>query len=486
MFLKVIKDEFTKFVKSIFLKLNRIFSTQVFSLLHIVKISIVFFAALLALNFIVKQINYYIVSFNCPYNWPISILDRLTPNLLMVFIAWLVFLLFCFIFKAFLRIRMKIFFIVIAGVLLISGTSIIQGFDFGFESPIKGLYGFLNPSTEISKEQLETIKFNRYYYNALKISDAVYFISNFEQIQQSLICHSRTHPPGAVLTFYILHKIFKHPAIMSIIIASISVTLSLLFFYGILSSKLKTQVSNFVCFLYVLLPPIQIYYLASIDALIASFFLGVLYCFIHPKLIVNILGTLFFLFIASFQTFGFLFLLPVIAGIDIYKRKNIRRFCAVIFSMILIYTSIYMLYGFNYINSFMIASSLENPEGFRLLSEPVSYFFTRIEGILEILVFLGPFLGILAIRGYKIMIKRDAPFREIVSLGILTLLLMFITGAYKTGETARTCLFIYPYLLFPAAVYFDRININPKEQFQVAALVFSQSVFMQLTGRFWW
>ena len=35
-------------------------------------------------------------------------------------------------------------------------------------------------------------------------------------------------------------------------------------------------------------------------------------------------------------------------------------------------------------------------------------------------------------------------------------MLMLASGAFKTGETARACLFIYPFMVWPVAVLADR------------------------------
>ena len=43
------------------------------------------------------------------------------------------------------------------------------------------------------------------------------------------------------------------------------------------------------------------------------------------------------------------------------------------------------------------------------------------------------------------VLLRRRPHRISVT-AILVLLLMFVTGAYRTGETARACMFIYPFL----------------------------------------
>jgi hypothetical protein len=186
------------------------------------------------------------------------------------------------------------------------------------------------------------------------------------------------------------------------------------------------------------------------------------------------------------MTFGFVFILPVLAGFDILRKKGITRFFLIVLGITFIYLIIYMFWGFNYINSLMIASTIENPHGFRLISEPLPYLFTRLENVFEIVIFLGPFLMVLFIRGIYIL-KDSCPDLYILTLlGFATLLAVFLTGAYVTGETARGCLFIYPYFMFPVTAYLENINIDFREKSQLAQLVFSQSLLMQLFGNYVW
>jgi hypothetical protein len=82
------------------------------------------------------------------------------------------------------------------------------------------------------------------------------------------------------------------------------------------------------------------------------------------------------------------------------------------------------------------------------------------------------------------------PFLRNAALGgrlyltaVITLGALFLTGAYRTGETARACLFIYPFLLLPilAAEYPERQRWR-----WIFAAVFGQTLLMQLFGRYFW
>jgi hypothetical protein len=245
--------------------------------------------------------------------------------------------------------------------------------------------------------------------------------------------------------------------------------------------------AGYVTLLFVLMPVVQIYYLASIDALIASLLLGVLYLSLFAKPSVwATLGSVLFLFLASFLTFGFVFVVPVVVGFELIRRHGVRRFGTALLGLVLIYLLVNRFCGFNYLHSFAIASTDQNPQGFRLLVEPATYFFTRLEGIAEIALFLGPFLAALAIRGLRMTKRLGSDLLLLAWLGISTLLVMLLAGVFPTGETARACLFVQPFLIFPVAVYLREAGATDKDQAVLLHLVFAQTLLMQTFGTFAW
>ena len=147
---------------------------------------------------------------------------------------------------------------------------------------------------------------------------------------------------------------------------------------------------------------------------------------------------------------------------------------------------LYFATGFNYINSFFIASQLENTHGFLLFHDPLSYVFSRIESVLEILIFFGPFLMIAAVRGLPALKKNHPDLFLLTLLGTGSLMMMFLAGAYRIGESARAAMFIYPYLLFPVISHLKEINAEMYERNQLLALVFVQALVMQLFGDYFW
>jgi len=371
--------------------------------------------------------------------------------------------------------------VMLAGCLLVIGTNLIHGVQ----------YGLVVPHLGDEKDLPDAAR--QYYQDAEEVTSAGQFLRGFEAGQAELGCHSRTHPPGAVLFHYWLLKIFggdssTTPVAVSVVIAVLSVGLSVFFLYRLLSHEIDRDTCGYVTLLFLCIPAIQIYYCATLDAVVASCCLGVL-CFLRsPRALPSIAGMTGWLLCASFLTFGACFLLPVVVGFEIITQRSVRRSAAVLLGVSVLHTAIYLLSGFNYLTSLMTASALENPGGFLLLAEPVSYVMTRLENVADILLFFGPFMLAFLLRGTHTMLKGKT-YRELLvltGLGILTLLAMFLTGAFRTGETARACLFIYPYLTLPVAAYLHHRGCRQEDRRLLLWLVFGQSMAMQTLGGYYW
>jgi hypothetical protein len=149
------------------------------------------------------------------------------------------------------------------------------------------------------------------------------------------------------------------------------------------------------------------------------------------------------------------------------------------------YLALHAFFGFNYVRSFQVASALENPDGFRLFAQPGDYLMTRAEDVGEIVLFLGPFLLGLVLSG--LMTTKARGELSVLSLrAIASFCAVLITGAYRTGETARAALFLYPFLVLPAAGELATLGDENARYGRLAALVFCQALLMQLAGDYWW
>jgi len=435
-------------------------------------------AAAQLVDYVCGRLNVH-VDIHC--RWPLSMVREMIPGVHapwydLGIAAGVMVLFFIFVRRFARQVSGSLLGVVLAGFVFVLCTNLIHG----------PRYGLVHP--QLGDQWVRGDVLPQYYHDAEQITSAGDFLRQFESRQQELTCHAQTHPPGAVLLYYALMRTVGHPAAISLAIAVLSVGLSGVFLYRLLARDLDRRTCGYVTLLFLLIPSTAIYYCATLDALIAGCFLGTVYFMGHPRWPWCLAGSVFWLFCASFLTFGACFLLPVMAGFEWTTRNSLGRSAAAILGTCLLYLLVYLACGFDYLGSFAVASALENPQGFRLSSEPVSYLVTRLENVITILVFFGPFLLVLSLRGWRTMRRTrvlPAPF-ALTNLAVVTLLAMFLAGTFRTGETARACLFIYPYLTFPVAAFLQQGPCRESDKRTLLWLVFGQTIAMQTFGGYFW
>jgi hypothetical protein len=359
--------------------------------------------------------------------------------------------------------------------LLICGNLIQGGLEEGFLKPFYG-----------SDDQ--------YYYDAIDIQDVRTFLTNFNDQQSTLSTHSRTHPPFAVLLHYSLLKAgsghIAVPAVVFILLSSfvLIVIRHLMIRFGNSSAR----ASQFA-FLYAVIPAFNIYGAVSIDGLIAAcaslWVLGAAFVLTNYRPRTGMLLAVAGIVLMNALTFLGTFLIAVttLAAIrEIILHRSYRFatiLCIAAIVCVFLYIGFKAVYDYDHIGAFLAASHLENPNGFLAIHAPLKYIMTRLEDIFEIGLFLS--LGVTAVcirPDYLLLNPRD--WRDdgttLFHIGIAVLLLMFLTGALKTGETARACSFIYPFL-FPLV---RKVNDETLRSITIIAGV--QTVLMQLVGFYFW
>jgi len=351
-----------------------------------------------------------------------------------------------------------------AALVLMLATNALHGIDYGFRNPIVGGSA-------------------QYYHDLSAVASPTGFLADFNELQPSLGVHARTHPPGAVLLFRGLTGLFPDVALVSVTISVISVLVSGTFLVRIAARFLPREALGEYVLLYVSLPAVQVYTCSSIDAIIASLVIAAAYFALHERTAVAVAGGASATVLVSTLTFGVGFLGPVLVGLAVLRR-SIWRVTAWILTVVAFWTIVFVLTGFDYPASFVTACRIENPGGVYLLVDPVLYLATRLEGVLEILVFLGPAALLLLRRGFAVLATRPEgrEIRALTILALTSLALMLVAGAYRTGETARTCLFIYPFLFFPVAAG----CVDARSRSRALVVTFGFGLAMQTFARFFW
>lgn len=419
------------------------------------------------------------IPFDCPASWPISVFRVMSPTLSRLLMATVALLLFGSLNYLLEKWDYRLIFVVLAGIILLVGSNLIQGWQIGLYAPISGsaYTGELNPVASEGQE---------FYHDVLRIDDPVQLLLHYNEESLKLNQHSHTHPPGAIFLFYALLKLLRHPGLVSLFIAIVSVSFSAFFLHRLLLTEVEPRTARFATFVFLLLPAIQIYYLATLDALIATVLLGVLYCFRQSDQRKYLFLAALLLIVSFTLTFLSLFVLPVLVLFELLDRRSVLRSLFLLVCLVGFHLAAYFLLGYNAWQSFRAASQFENPHGFMLFVDPLNYFFTRLEDVFELAVFLGPWLLVLIARGIKSEWRSRSNLLTISILGIVTLLAMFATGAFRTGETARAAMFIFPYLLIPVALVLNKLTPIRSERWQLASLVFAHTVLMQLIGNYFY
>lgn len=439
-----------------------------FSAKKLLLVAAIFCAAFAAANLVLFELHKLGLKFHYIRSWPINVFgpSEMTRHYrLLVSLALLA--LFFVAQRLLARCDYRLPFVIISGLALIIGSNLIQGVEEGFADPIT--------ADEFNDEQTP-----QYYHDAVEITDAGEFFRNYNAIQPTLHMHARTHPPGPVLLIYALNRALKEPALISLAIAVAATTAAAWFFYNLLAAELPRDLAGFTTFLFLLLPSVQIYYLATIDALVAALLLGVFYCF-KRETVLHLFASAALLTISFMLTFLTLWIIPVLVAYELIRRRNIIRASALILAVVAVYVAIYFASGFNLLASFRTASAIENEHGFMLLHNPLDYLVSRLQSIGEVVLFLGPYLCLLFVRS----IRESARHLE-AWLALGSFMLLLAAGTFRVGETARVCNFLYPLLLLPIARYLHQRNTNGAGKTQVAWLVFGQTILMQAAGSYFW
>ncbi len=334
----------------------------------------------------------------------------------------------------------------------------------------------------------------QYYHDALRITDWRQWLCDFNANQTQLQNHSQTHPPFAVLVQYLLLEIgSRHLFILAgafVLLSSLSIILVWLILRAM---DLPPPRSSQLALLFVVIPAFNIYSAVSLEGVIAALCTFSLLGIIKMARKGMGLPAMFYFtagfLLANLLTFAgtFLAATALLIGLRELLLNKKTGVLLALFANLLLGTLIGVImlrrFGYNYLESFLTASRHVNPGGFRALHMPLDYVMTRIECVAEIALFLS--FGVLALLFHRHRLKlRLADWRDgttgIFLAGISSLLLMFLAGAFGTGESARIGLFIYPYFMLVLR------NLEASTLRAVTIFAGLQTIIMQTFGGYFW
>ncbi|MEI6511984.1 MAG: hypothetical protein WCO51_01760 [bacterium] len=362
--------------------------------------------------------------------------------------------------------------IVCFAVLLLLLGNATKGISWGYEAPL------------VSIRQGET----HYYDDAVQLPSSAIVLADYTKMQPAFGMHSRSHPPGPLLAMKFARMLLQSPILISALFGTLNLALACTLMYLLLRRLSMDSVnSRMLTMLYATMAAIQIYYLFSIDAIICTLGIALLLSIHHSSKSYRILTSAFFLWALMMMTFGALFYVPVILWLTWERYRRIGEAVATCALTILALIAMYWGFGFNYLQSFQIANHFENPGGFMLFSQPGSYLTTRLENIGDIIYFIGPAITYFLWMGFTM---RDGSTTErywmrLGKIGISVLIMVFLTGAYRTGETGRACLFILPFIILTIAPSVKRI-VTPNNFRTLAIWVILHTLLLQILGFYYW
>jgi len=347
--------------------------------------------------------------------------------------------------------------------------------------------GFLDPLREAG---------NQYYHDAIGVESWREWLASFNSQQSSLLAHSRTHPPFAVLLHsFCLWLGGQSLAVLAVLFAAFS-SLSILFMCRIMNElDVPVPERNLIALLFAVMPAVNIYSAVSLDGIILTcsiaFLFGLIRVITRKKLeFVAVLAIAGGLISTNLLTFGGVALAGIGCLLAAYEAVTEKRVGPIGWSMMASATLslavviwIDRVFQYDQIEGFLTAAQLENPNGFRGFSEPLVYLATRLGSIGEIALFMS--LGCCAALFHRNLLRRNLlnhrdPVMKVMLCGVVTVLLLLLAGAYRTGETARTCLFLIPYLIL---AFF---SAEEKTLRTLGFLAAFQTVGMQVFGNYFW
>ena len=170
-----------------------------------------------------------------------------------------------------------------------------------------------------------------------------------------------------------------------------------------------------------------------------------------------------------------------------YSKEHLHLVWIILLPLFFVLILQFLLFDYNFVEGLLQTAKYENRHftyNNLLLHSPLTYFITRIECISEIVLFFGPILSYFS---YNYLRASDDDFALWTKYTILFFLLLILTGAFRTGETARPFLGIFPLLLISSAYYIEKhLDFTLELKKKILSLLFIQVIIFQSLFWFYW
>jgi hypothetical protein len=332
----------------------------------------------------------------------------------------------------------------------------------------------------------------QYYHEAVGIGDWREWLRGFEAVQGTLGTHARTHPPFAVLLHHVLLKLGGGSVLFLSGALTLLSSLAVPLVHKIVRELGATQgrAAGFAL-LFAVIPAVNIYSAVSLDGVIAALaaclLLGLVMIVKRGPSLPAFLFLTVGLIVANALTFAGLLLLAVAVAVALMEAVTERRAGVAAALLIVAVVGVALLgsfravLGYDHVRAFFGAVRLERAIGGSLFRTPGVYVWTRGENVFEMVLFASA--GVVAVlfrRGLRVAFDVRDHMGRLLLVMIAVLAASFVLGTHRTGETARACLFFYPFLI---------LAFRGTEEPVVRALALSagvQTAAMQLFGAYFW
>ena len=335
----------------------------------------------------------------------------------------------------------------------------------------------------------------QYLQDALRIvSPWREWLADFNDIQSRLMIHGRTHPPFAVLVhLWLLRAGGGSTAMLALVFAGISSASVAVMWWILWALDVPESHRRLLTLTFALIPAVNIYSTVSLDGVILTtaslFLLGLVIAMRRPGMVplAALLCVMGFL-LTNLLTYGGVFLLGI--GVVMGVRELMLRRGPTIalltgisaLTLMLVIPLLNDVYHYDHIRGLLTALQLESPRGFLGLSDPASYIQSRIEDASEIAFFLSfGCVAVLLAMPFGHWLRGFADDGIALAIAAFAMIAGFlVAGVFPVGETARVCLYVYPYLLLPLR------RLEEPLLRRTLLLAGVQTAAMQLFGSYSW
>lgn len=358
----------------------------------------------------------------------------------------------------------------VGGVLILQ-TNLLQGFREGVIYPTAGLGVFDD----------------QYWQDASLVHDVGVYLSNYTWLQPNLRTHTRTHPPGPVIAIYLLRQVWDEPMWVMALVLTTTMACGVVM-YLVLGGKKERRFALWGLVLLLSLPAVQIYSVFTIDAVVMA---GVfLTYFLFVKSIVDqrfVWLAAFVMFGLMWMTFASVIMVPMLVIVEWLSARKVHRWLLWLIMLAALWWGTHILFGYNYVESFQTARGLESHLSL-FEGDMVAYAVTRLEAVMELIVFMGPVILYFFVTAcFRLVKLRQFHLPVWHAMTLIGMLMgVFISGSFATGETARAALFVWPFVIMVIADEARQREFYIADYSVVWVLVMLQTVLMQTFGWYGW